>query len=71
MDNVIVRVLDLPAAVPAVCALDSEGDYNVYINAKLSRDEALRAFEHEKRHILRNHFFRDVPAWFAEWEAER
>lgn len=71
MNDIFVRLIDLPCSVPACVSLDSDGNYNIYINARLSRDEALRAYEHEKRHIFRNDFFRDAPISKIEKEAEK
>lgn len=71
MNDVFVRVIELPSTIPALVALDPDGNYNIYINARLSRDEALRAYEHEKRHILGGDFFRDVPIGIIEKEAEK
>lgn len=71
MNDVFVRVIELPSTIPALVALDPDGNYNIYINARLSHDEALRAYEHEKRHIFRNDFFRDAPIGIIEKEAEK
>lgn len=64
----IVRLIDLPSTINALVSEDSDGDYNIYINARLSFDEARKALEHEKRHILLNHFHRDVPVKLCEEE---
>lgn len=68
MNDIFVRVIDLPATVPAVCALDSDGNYNIYINARLSYAQAREAWRHELQHIKRGHFFSQAPAWFCELE---
>lgn len=69
MDNVIVRLIDLPDTIPAVTALDEEGDYNVYINAKLSFHNSRIALEHEMRHIKKSHFYTDKSVEECEREA--
>ena len=51
MEEIIVRVINLPAAVRGVTVIDEDGNYNIYINAKLSPDEQKKAIDHEKRHI--------------------
>ena len=69
MDNIIVRFIALPPTIHGVTEMDSEGDYNVYLNANISTEDARKAFEHEMRHIKMNHFYRDISAAEAEREA--
>lgn len=66
MEEVIVRLIDL--TVPGVTVLDEDGNYNVYINARLSFDERKKALAHELRHIKKDHFFDDRT--IAELEKE-
>ncbi len=51
-----MRLLDLPPGVNGLTVLDDNGDYNVYINARISADERMRAFMHEWEHIRVGHF---------------
>lgn len=51
-----IRLIDLPPTVNAVTALDEEGFYNVYINARLPRELQKKALRHELKHISLNHF---------------
>ena len=44
MDAIIIRLVDLPDTIHAVTRKDSEGDYNIYINARLSADLLVRAY---------------------------
>lgn len=69
MDNIIVRLIDLPHSVNGVTVLDEEGDYNVYINAKLSRDNRHKALNHELVHIKKSHFYTDKTVQECENEA--
>ncbi len=69
MDNIIVRVIDLPDTVPGVTVLDEEGDYNVYINAKLSHDNSRLTLNHELNHIKKSHFYTDKSVQECEKEA--
>lgn len=48
MKTVLVRYINLPSTVNAVTVVDENGDYNVYINERLSYYEKFRALEHEK-----------------------
>lgn len=66
MNEIIVRVVDLPYAVKAQTVLDQSGNYNIYINARLSAEEQLKAYEHELRHIDGQDFDPDKPIEDAE-----
>ena len=57
MDNIIVRLISLPPGANAVTMLDSDGDYNVYIDDRLSAYSQRLAYDHELRHISRRHFY--------------
>lgn len=48
-----VRMLDLPCTVKALVQYDAEGFPNIYVNARLSREEQEKAILHEIRHISR------------------
>ena len=68
MNNVIVRFIDLP--VPGMVVTDPDGDYNVYINARLSAEGRKKVYKHEMNHIKGDHFFDDRPLAELEHEAE-
>ena len=69
MDNIITRLIDLPDTVPGVTVLDENGDYNIYINARLSNDNRRIAFDHEIKHIKKSHFYTDKSVEQCEREA--
>lgn len=71
MDCIIIRVVDLPFPLKGATVLDNEGDYNVYLNAKLSSDERVKAYRHEIEHIRLGHFYQDRPVADMEKEAEQ
>ena len=54
MSNIIVRIIDLPCTVRGYTALDDEGDYNIYLNARLNNIQQMNAYNHEMIHISRN-----------------
>ncbi|MBO5454421.1 MAG: hypothetical protein J6A69_10755 [Clostridia bacterium] len=54
MSNIIVRIIDLPCTVRGYTALDDEGDYNIYLNARLNPQQQEKAYNHEMRHITRD-----------------
>ena len=51
-----VRIIDMPCACRAFTLPDVEGDYNIYINARIGRMMQLKAYEHEIRHIAQGDF---------------
>ena len=57
MDAVIIRVIDLPYGVDGMTVKDSNDDYNIYLNARLSGDAQALAFRHEIEHIKRGDFW--------------
>ena len=58
MNNIVCRTVDLPPRINAVTVIDENGDFNIYLNARLSEDERQRAFRHELRHIRMRHFYK-------------
>lgn len=56
MDDVIIRYVSLPQFVRGQVLMDFNGDYNIYINAKLSYDMQCETLEHELRHVRCNDF---------------
>jgi len=66
MDSVIIRVLDLPMTIRGATVKDENGDYNVYINARLSEDGRAAAFRHEIEHIRQGHFYSEEPVEVLE-----
>ena len=70
MNEVIVRIRDFPCGTNGVTVMDENGDYNIYINAKLSEIEQQRAYKHELEHINRDHFYSDKEVKVMEEEAE-
>ena len=56
MDEICVRVINLPASIKGVTVRDADGNYNVYINAQLSPDRQSSTLRHEMTHIERGDF---------------
>lgn len=57
MDLVIIRKIDLPYGVGGMTVKDSNDDYNVYLNSRLSGEQQVIAFEHELEHIKNGDFY--------------
>lgn len=71
MDEISCRIIVLPSRVNAVTVVDENGDFNVYVNARLSREEQVAACDHERRHIIKNHFYRRKSVSQCEQEAKQ
>ena len=69
-DNIFIRVIDLPVRINAMITVDEDGNYNIYINERLSYDEKRKALKHELAHARLNHFSRDITVAQAEREAQ-
>lgn len=61
MDAVIPRIIDLPVTIKGMTVKDSEGDYNIYLNARLGAEDRVKAFRHELEHIKNGDFYSDLP----------
>jgi hypothetical protein len=66
MDNVFVRLDDMPIKVKGYVVLDANGDYNVYINKDLSYDQQMKALAHEIIHIDNEHLRVMLPVMECE-----
>ena len=69
MNNIYIRGIKLPLTVKGVTVLDSEGDFNVYINILLSYNTQQIATKHEIGHITKEHFYDYEPVVYNELEA--
>ncbi len=66
----IIRKINLPVEVPGVTVLDENGDYNVYLNDRLSHDAQAEALRHEVEHIKQGHFYKWEDIVLLEEQAE-
>ncbi|MBR3767358.1 MAG: hypothetical protein IKL10_03850 [Clostridia bacterium] len=62
MENVFIRKIPLPFGVRAFTVPDAQGDYNVYINEKLSFEQQKKSLEHEMKHIINGDFQKETTA---------
>ena len=69
MENIYIRGIELPLTIKGATVLDSNGDYNIYINILLSFDIQKNTREHELLHIKKEHFYDFNPVIFNELEA--
>lgn len=57
MDAVIIRLIDMPVTVRGITVKDSNDDYNIFLNARLSAEMRVIALRHEVDHIRSGHFY--------------
>jgi hypothetical protein len=70
MDDIFIRLTQLPSRVKAMTVLDENADFNIYINSTLSKDEMRKAYLHEVQHIEKKHFDKEISVAQAESEIE-
>lgn len=69
MGDIYIRGIELPLTVKGVTVLDSDGNFNVYINILQSYDVQQKATKHELKHIKSEHFYDYEPVVYNELEA--
>lgn len=68
--EVYIRLTDLPVTIPGFSAADENGDYNIYLNARLSADQQEKALLHEMQHVLCDDLYNDKSIEEVERNAE-
>ncbi len=61
-DNIFIRKIPLPLGVRAFTLPDEQGDFNIYINDKLSYEQQYKSLKHELRHIMNEDFNKEISA---------
>lgn len=56
MDNIFLRYAALPSTVRGLTVQDEAGDYNIYVNARLTYEANQQTLQHEIQHITSNDF---------------
>ena len=51
MDEVFIKLADFPTNIHGYTVRDCEGDYNIFINSRITREEQILAYNHELKHI--------------------
>ena len=69
MGDIYIRGIELPLTVKGVTVVDSDGNFNVYINILLSHAVQQKATKHELKHIISGHFYDYEPVVYNELEA--
>ena len=63
---IFVREIKMPLTIRAFTIPDANGDFNIYINEGLSDAAKRKSLEHEKTHISRNDFQKEISAKLIE-----
>ncbi len=63
---ILVREIKMPLTIRAFTVPDANGDFNIYINEALSDAAKKKSLEHEKSHISRNDFQKEMTAKLIE-----
>lgn len=69
MDEIVTRILCLPTSINGYTIRDRNGDYNVYINSRLSFERQLMTYQHELKHVLNGDFNKSGSADLIEIHA--
>lgn len=59
MEQIIFRYIDLPCRCRGYVKRDSDGNYNIYINSRLSIDMQRKTVRHELDHVRKGDFDSD------------
>lgn len=59
--DIFVRLYTLPPGINGLTILDSDGNYNVYINSQLPQHKHAEVYRHELKHIQNNDFYNTKP----------
>jgi phosphoribosylaminoimidazole (AIR) synthetase len=68
LEDIFIRIVEMPFNIKGYTAEDANGNYNIYINDGLSYIEKLKTYIHEMRHISGGHFDEKISAVIAEME---
>lgn len=69
MEIIFIRGIEFPPTVKGVTTIDSDGNYNIYINLLLSDEAKKKTLDHELIHIKKCHFENYDPVIVNELEA--
>lgn len=53
MDEHEARLVDLPTSVRGFCFLDDDGEPRIVLNSRLTHEQNMQTWLHEREHILR------------------
>ena len=53
MGEIFTRLIKMPTRIKGYTAIDDDGNYNIYLNEKLSAEQQKITYMHEMMHIQR------------------
>ncbi|MBQ2897906.1 MAG: ImmA/IrrE family metallo-endopeptidase [Clostridia bacterium] len=59
MGEIFTRLIKMPPRIKGYTAIDDDGNYNIYLNEKLSAEQQRRTYLHEMAHIKRGDWDKD------------
>lgn len=65
-----IRTVNLPRSVDGVVIPNPDGTFDIYLNRNQPEEVRRRWLEHEVRHIMCDHFYREADVAAKEREAE-
>lgn len=71
MNDIIVRLIDVPVDLKGLVKEDANGDYNIYLNARYNYDQQLETYFHEEAHARLGHLHCDRDIDEIEEEAQK
>ena len=57
MDEYMAMLVDLPTSVRGLCYHDDNGEEFIVLNARLTREQNLKTYDHEQKHIERGELY--------------
>ena len=66
MEDIYAVLVDLPTTIRGYTIRDKNGDFCIVINARISQENRVEAYEHEMKHIKQGDFQRSTPADLIE-----
>ena len=69
--TVMVILGDMPHRIKALARKNEDDSYTIVLNARHTREQNLKSYEHEMRHIAADHFSMEDQVGLMEMEARR
>ena len=66
MDDQQVVLMNLPTSVRGFVVMGNDGEPVIIVNARLTHEQNIRTYRHEKKHIMRGDMFNDSYIEYRE-----
>ncbi len=71
MNEIFVRLIDVPVDLKGLIKEDANGDYNIYLTERYHYDQQLEPYFHEEAHARLGHLHSDKDIEEIEEEAQK